>query len=152
MRIVLLFLTLLCCCGLATAQVPSDAQVRQAYKQVRSAKEFAIGGVGIVGSLTDAEKALHVLIRAKDVRLLETLARDSNPAAQLYGLTALQYLSYPQVKQQAAALEQSRVRVETFRGCISSTEPVANIARQIAKGDFAKSLAYDIKRVATGKR
>lgn len=126
-------------CGLAMAQTPAveppptEEQVKNAYRQVQTARHFSIGGAGFAGALSDAEIGLRVLVRAKDARLLESLTQEKNPVAQLYGLMGMQKTANPEYKRFATRFEQSDSTVLVLRGCLMSLEKISVVTRRLSE-------------------
>jgi hypothetical protein len=140
MKTVLALLIALSCCGLATAQTqteeppPTAEQIRLAYRQVQTAPHYSVGGAGFTGAPSEAAKALHILIRAKDARLFESLTQERNPVARLYGLIGMRNMAYPEVKRFAARLEQSDETVMVLRGCLMTPEKMSVLAQPFSVG------------------
>src|SRR5688572_16063527 len=67
-----------------------SAADKDAFATLKSAKMFAIGGVGFAGTITDEEKAFRTLLKEKDAaaRFVELLG-DANMEGQLYALLGL---------------------------------------------------------------
>ncbi|MBC8138706.1 MAG: hypothetical protein H8F28_22730 [Fibrella sp.] len=136
MKAILVLTIALFSCGLTTAQTqaeepsPSPDQIRLAYRQVQMAPHFSMGGAGFTGAPSEAEKALRVLVRAKDARLLESLTRERNPAARIFALMGMRDTAYPKYKQFAVRLEQSDDTVMVLRGCLMAPEKMSVLARR----------------------
>ena len=143
------FLLILLQLGLASPtiaqQIPETKEAR-AYRVVRDAPYFAVGGIGYSGALSVGERALHVLIAANDTRYFAALLREKSEVAKLYGLTALRYYNAPQYTVFAIALGDSKATVQTMRGCIRNSEPVAQVAKRIDEDSFGTLIAENIKR------
>ena len=141
-RVVLSGLIVLASAVGVAAQTEADA----AYKRIAMAPYFAVGGIGFTGAITPAEKDVHILIRNKDDKKLVALTEEKNPAAQMYGLLGLRYLSHARYEQIAGSLAKSPRTVETFSGCLRGSESVAKVSATIAKGDYNKALKHDMER------
>lgn len=134
--------------AVALSAVGANAQnaAQDAFKRLTAAPYFAVGGTGFAGAITPTEKDLYVLIRTKDDKKLVALTESKNPAAQMYGLLGLRYLSHARYSQIAGSLAKSPVKVETFSGCIKGSENVSRLSAVIAKGDYDKLLKNDMER------
>lgn len=141
MRYIVTVLSVLFYCNFAAAQTtpkpqeqqpppPTAQEIQQAYGQIKSAPYLAIGNVGFAGTISDAEKGIEILVRAKEVRLLEALFREKNPVARLYALRGMRGLNHPQARLFATSLQQSDVRVPVMRGCLLSYKTLSSLAGQ----------------------
>ena len=133
------------------AQAPLPGDTQKAYKALLSTKEFAMGGVGFAGRITESEKALWVLVQQKDTKRLTDLSKGTNPAARLYAVLGLHYLQHSGYKKQVIPLPQSKDTVGTFSGCMSSFERISAVADRFDNGDYDKLLQADMKRLAKSK-
>ena len=104
---------------------------------LESAGSFALGGVGVAGTMSAGERALRDVLREPDaVRRLEALIPNATPAGKLYALLGLR------LRDRAAyerALEKCRTvdaKVETARGCMLDHEPFADLLKEIERGQY----------------
>src|ERR1041384_2210464 len=102
---------------------------------LQSAGSFALGGVGVAGTMSAGERALRELLKKQDaVARLEGLFPDASPAGKLYALLGLK------IRDRAAyerALEKCRIldaKVETARGCILGQESFRDLVKEIERG------------------
>jgi hypothetical protein len=105
--------------------------------RVESAESFALGGIGIAGTMSAGERALRaVLEKADAVAQLEALLPSATPAGKLYALLGLR------IRDRAAynrALEKCRTTdatVETARGCMLSRESFRDLVKEIERGQY----------------
>ncbi len=123
----------------------AQSSASDAYKQIASSDSFAVGGTGITGAVSPSEKSVWVLIRAKDRKQLVALTKDKNPVARLYGLLGLRYLNAPEYGSALGDLTHAKGNVKTLSGCIGGMGTTSGIAAQIAKGEYDKTLKYDLE-------
>jgi len=104
---------------------------------LESAGSFALGGVGVAGTMSAGERALREVLKQPDaVARLEALLANASPAGKLYGLLGLR------IRDRAAyerALEKCRstdATVETARGCMLSREPFRDLVKEIERGQY----------------
>lgn len=104
---------------------------------LQSAGAFALGGVGVAGTMSAGERALREVLRKPDsVAQLEAMISKASPAGKLYALLGLR------IRDRAAyerALEKCRTidtKVETARGCILSQESFRDLVKEIERGQY----------------
>jgi hypothetical protein len=105
---------------------------------------FALGGVGVAGTMSAGENALRALLNQPGaVAQLEGLISSASPAGKLYALLGLRLRDRAAY---ARALEKSRgveAKVETARGCMLSEESFRDLVKEIEKGDYDSFLARE---------
>jgi hypothetical protein len=104
---------------------------------LQSAGSFALGGVGVAGTMSAGERALREILRKQGaVARLEAMVSNASPAGKLYALLGLK------IRDRAAyerALEKCRTvdaKVETARGCILSQESFRALVKEIERGQY----------------
>jgi hypothetical protein len=104
---------------------------------LQSAGSFALGGVGVAGTMSAGERALREVLRKQDAAArLEALVPNASTAGKLYALLGLK------IRDRAAyerALEKCRTvdaKVETARGCILSQESFRDLVKEIERGQY----------------
>jgi hypothetical protein len=112
-----------CCSSIAHAQ-GYDSQVRSrvadlAFRTLSGAKIFNLGGIGIVLTITEEEKAFRVLLDTADSnRLFKRLLSEASPEGQIYALFDL-YLRDPDAfKSEAERLKLDDGPPERWEGLI----------------------------------
>ena len=127
--------------GLALITVPL---ARAESDGLQSAGSFALGGVGVAGTMSASERALREVLKRQDaVARLEALVPNASPAGKLYALLGLK------IRDRAAyerALEKCRTidaKVETARGCILSQESFRDLVKEIERGQYDTFLARE---------
>ena len=103
---------------------------------------FAIGGIGVAGSMSEGERDLRAVMNQRDAatQLREILSR-ATPAGQLYALRGLRMRDRAAYEQALPALRKRSDAISTARGCILNKEEMAEIVREIEHGDFDAALA-----------
>jgi hypothetical protein len=111
---------------------------------LQSAGSFALGGIGVAGTMSAGERALRELLKQSDaVAQLEALISSASPAGKLYALLGLR------VRDRAAyerALEKCRTtdaNVGTARGCILSRESFRDLLKEIERGQYDAFVARE---------
>ena len=101
------------------------------------AGSFALGGVGVAGTISAGERALREVLKKPDaVTELEALLPNASPAGKLYALLGLR------MRDRAAyerALEKCRsidAKVETARGCMLDHESFRDLLKEIERGQY----------------
>jgi hypothetical protein len=125
--------------GLLNAAEPSDAD-----STLRKVSSFAMGGVGVTGTMSPGERALRDVLKKSDaVARLESMLPQASPAGQLYALLGLRARDRDTYKQALIKYGQSDASVQTMRGCILRNESFAALVNQIDHGDYDESLSRD---------
>ncbi|HSV63203.1 MAG TPA: hypothetical protein VLH83_07630 [Chthoniobacterales bacterium] len=111
--------------------------VRGETDGLQSAGSFALGGVGVAGTMSAGERALRDVLKKPDaVARLEAMIPNASPAGKLYALLGLK------IRDRAAyerALEKCRstdAKVETARGCMLSQESFRDLLKEIERGQY----------------
>jgi hypothetical protein len=105
---------------------------------------FALGGVGVAGTMSGGEKDLRALLKEADaVQQLQSLLKNASPAGQLYALLGLRLHDRPAYDQAVPAFRKRSEEVSTLHGCIMMKEKMDAIVKQIEHGDYDTSLTRD---------
>jgi len=105
---------------------------------------FALGGVGVAGTMSSGEKDLRAVLKEADaVQQLQSLLKTASPAGQLYALLGLRLRDRPAYEQAVPALRKRSDAVSTMHGCIIMKEKMDSIVHQIEHGDYDTSLTRD---------
>ena len=138
-RLATLFILGLLCHEPLVATEPLDAN-----STLRKATSFALGGVGVVGSMSEGERALREILKKSDpVARLEKILPEATPAGQLYALLGLRASDRTAYQRALAKYGQRDAEVETMRGCILQHEAYAALVKQIDHGDYDSSLSRE---------
>lgn len=104
------------------------------YSTVRSARHFAIGGVGYAGVTSEEELAMRTIRdgpRAQEQ--LRRLLKEGTPAGQMYALFALRQLSPPDYSALAEQFSRRSTSVPTISGCSVYTQQMSEAVQWIDK-------------------
>jgi hypothetical protein len=105
---------------------------------------FALGGVGVAGTMSSGEKDLRAVLKEADaVRQLQSLLKNASPAGQLYALLGLRLRDRPAYEQAVPAFRKRSDAVSTMHGCIIMKEKMDSIVQQIEHGDYDLALTRD---------
>ena len=128
----------------AVAVLSTICPARTDDTSLQSAGSFALGGIGVAGTMSAGERSLREVLKRPDaVAQLEALVPNASPAGKLYALLGLR------VRDRAAyqrALEKCRnvdAKVETARGCILSQESFRDLMKEIERGQYDTFLARE---------
>ena len=135
----LTLLALLACYPPMNAGEPSAAD-----STLRKADSFALGGVGVAGTMSQGEGALREILKQSDaVSHLENLLPEASPAGQLYAFVGLRVRDRAAYQRAVAKYGQRNAEVETMRGCMLQREPFATLVKQIDHGDYDTFLSRE---------
>jgi len=105
---------------------------------------FALGGVGVAGTMSGGEKDLRAVLKEADaVQQLQSLLKNASPAGQLYALLGLRLRDRPAYDQAVPTFRKRSDEVSTLHGCIMMKEKMDAIVQQIEHGDYDTSLTRD---------
>jgi hypothetical protein len=111
--------------------------VQAAPGDLESAGRFALGGIGVAGTMSAGERALRDVLNHPDaVARLEALIPTASPAGKLYALLGLRlrdHAAYERALEKCRALE---AKVETARGCILDHESFRGLVKEIERGQY----------------
>lgn len=103
-----------------------------AYDSVRDAQEFAIGGIGVAGTLSKSELALREIRDGRQAdEQLRKILNDGTQAGRMYALYGLRQLDAPDYDRLADPFRSSHVRVKRIQGCMISDAPVSEVVKWI---------------------
>jgi hypothetical protein len=124
-----------------TAVCPSPGELSGS---VESTGSFALGGIGVAGTMSSGERALREVLKQPDAAArLEAVLPNASPAGKLYAILGLR------IRDRAAyerALEKCRgidAKVETARGCMLSRESFRDLLKEIESGQYDSFLARE---------
>jgi hypothetical protein len=132
------------------AVILASSEFARAEKQIapesvlQKTAMFALGGIGVAGTMSDGERALREILKQPDAQArLEALVSNGSTPGKLYALLGLR------IRDRAAyarALEKCRTldaKVETARGCIISQESFRDLLKEIERGQYDNFLARE---------
>lgn len=130
--------------GLLAGNAPLQAAEPEAESTLRNTTSFALGGVGVAGTMSQGERALREILKQPDaISRLESLLPQASPAGQLYALLGLRAQDRDAYQRASIKYGQRDGNVETMRGCILQREPFRTLAKQIDHGDYDSSLSRE---------
>jgi len=140
------FLSVVACVSLLGLAPSVDANEDASRASVSLAREnaFALGGVGVAGSMSSGETDLRAVLKEADaVQQLKSLLQNASPAGQLYALLGLRLRDRPAYEQALPEFRQRSDVISTMHGCILMKERMDAIVKQIEHGDYDTSLTRD---------
>lgn len=125
------------------ASVPANEEASATAGLARE-NVFALGGVGVAGTMSSGEKNLRAVLKESDaVQQLQSLLKNASPAGQLYALLGLRLRDRPAYEQAVPGFRKRSDMVSTMHGCIIMKEQMDEIVRQIHHGDYDAALTRD---------
>ncbi len=110
---------------------------KEAYKTVKTAERFTVGGVGFAGIPSRQETAFRQLLELPEpVVRCQKLLTEATPAGQLYGLLGLRLLDQEAFRAALPRYKNAKTDIPTMRGCIVMDITAAALATQIEKGEL----------------
>jgi len=104
---------------------------------LEGAESFALGGVGVAGTMSSGERALREILKNNDaVSRLEALVSNAAPAGKLYALLGLRIRDRAAYERALEKIRMTDATVETARGCILSREPFRDLVKEIQRGQY----------------
>ena len=104
---------------------------------VQDANQFALGGIGVVGTISQGEAALRTILAEPDaVSKLEKMLPHATDAGRLYILVGLRMRDQSAYKRAFDSYSKHDSTVETVRGCMIGKESFQAVMREIDRGSF----------------
>jgi hypothetical protein len=124
---------------------PAMADSRlESLRTVENAGSFALGGVGVAGTMSAGERGLReVLERSDAVYQLEAVLPTASPAGKLYALLGLRVRDHAAYQRALEKCRSTDANVETARGCILSQESFRDLVKEIERGQYDTFLARE---------
>ena len=111
---------------------------------LRKAGSFALGGVGVAGTMSEGESALREVLKETDaVTRLENALPNSSPAGQLYALLGLRLRDRAVYQRALEKYRANNASVQTMRGCMLQQESFRDLIKQIEHGDYDSFLSRE---------
>lgn len=111
---------------------------------LRKTDLFALGGIGVAGSMSEGERALREVLKESDVAArLEKMLSDASPAGQLYALLGLRLRDRAVYERALRKLRTTDAKVQTARGCILQHESFGDLVKEIERGQYDNFLARE---------
>ena len=104
---------------------------------MQSAGSFALGGIGVAGTMSSGERALREVLKQPDaVARLEAMLPGASPAGKLYALLGLRIRDRPAYELALEKCRSTDAKVETARGCMLSQESFRDLVKEIERGQY----------------
>ena len=104
---------------------------------LHDAGSFALGGIGVAGTMSQGERALREILKKPDVvTRLEKLVTDASPAGQLYALLGLRIRDRAAYERALTQLRTKDAKVQTARGCMLDQESFRDLVKEIEAGQY----------------
>jgi hypothetical protein len=132
---------------IAIAMLPGVATLNAAAVSspdsiLRKTDSFALGGIGVAGTMSEGERALREVLKQSDaVARLESILPDASAAGQLYALLGLRARDRDAYQRALAKYGQRDTSVQTARGCILQQEAFRALVKEIDHGNYDSSLS-----------
>jgi hypothetical protein len=105
---------------------------------------FALGGVGVAGTMSQGERALREILKEADAPVrLERMLPNASPAGQLYALLGLRLRDRAAYQRVLPKYGANDAKVETARGCMLGHESFRDLVKEIEHGDYDSFLARE---------
>ncbi len=137
---------LVVCVAVPGLALSLDASEEASHASVSLAGEtvFALGGVGVAGTMSGGEKDLRALLKESDaVPQLKSLLKKASPAGQLYALLGLRLRDRPAFDQFVPEFRKRTDEVSTAHGCMLMKEKMEDVVKQIEHGDYDAALSRE---------
>jgi hypothetical protein len=129
---------------LATVVVPAADKkeskpeaVHTPYEALTATTTFAIGGVGVAGTISPAETDFRELLKEPDaLAKCQKLLTDATPEGQMYGLLGLKLKDETAFLAALPKYKNSKTNLREMSGCIMGTITMGELAARIEKGSY----------------
>lgn len=112
--------------------------VHSPYEALTATTTFAIGGVGVAGTISPGEKDFRALLKEPDaVEKCQKLLTDATPEGQMYGLLGLKMKDETAFVAALPKYKGSKTTLREMAGCMMGTITMGELAARIEK-DFYK--------------
>lgn len=131
-RLASLCVTILACTALARAAEPGSGE-----NVLQKTGMFALGGIGVAGTMSEGERALRELLRGSDALMrLDRLLSTAGPAGQLYALLGLRLKDRAAYDRAVSKMRATDAKVQTARGCMIDMESFGDLVKEIERGQY----------------
>ena len=104
---------------------------------LQGAGSFALGGIGVAGTMSAGERALREVLKNQDaVARLEAILPSASPAGKLYALLGLRIRDRAAYERALHKCRATDATVETARGCMLSREQFRDLVKEIERGQY----------------
>lgn len=127
------FLTML----LVTLFMVESAHSADPVKKLASIRDFAFGGIGAAGIISEGEVAFRgVLARPTAETDFTALLDSGNAQARCYSLVGLHVISPKAFAVQVKRFERDKTTVSTISGCMVMALPMSSVVTNISAGRY----------------
>jgi hypothetical protein len=113
------------------------AEAGAAEAVLEKAGMFALGGIGVAGTMSPGERALREVLANRDAAArMERLLTNATPAGRLYALLGLRLKDRALYDRAIQELRTINAKVETARGCMLSQESFGDLLKEIERGQY----------------
>ena len=106
---------------------------------LRTSDHFTSAGIGYAGITPNEVLAWRVIFNRPDAdRIFQDVLNTATVAGQVYALAGLRFSNSGAFTKAAARLQGNLGLVQTIRGCIVSTQTVAELVEDIRQGDWVR--------------
>jgi hypothetical protein len=132
---------LLACASIFISARVTSAPTSDPADQLRRIESFAVGGIGVAGTMSEGERSLRNLLEDPVATVkLEGLLTKATPAGQLYALLGLRLHDRAAFERAAKDFHMPDVEVETIAGCIIWHAPFKQLLDRIKAGQYDQAL------------
>ena len=122
---------------LAGSLAHGEESFNQVFTRLAKVDQFAIGGVGFAGVISQGEKDYRLLLsRPSALSDFERLLLEGNPQAKCYALFGIRTLSPGRFKDIVKSLRNVEDKVVIERGCIVSHETLGAVLKDIERDRY----------------
>lgn len=128
------------------SSVSANEDASRAVSSLAREKVFALGGVGVAGTISAGESDLRAVLKVADaLQQLQSLLTKASPAGQLYALLGLRLRDRAVYEQALPAFRKRSDVVSTMHGCTVMDEKMDSIVHQIEHGDYDTFLTREFR-------
>ncbi len=128
-------ITILLILSVPIAQAASSSD--STFDRLAKVDRFAFGGTGYAGTISEGEKDYKVILsRPTPLKDFERLYAVGNLQAKCYALVGIRTLNQKKFVELYEPLRGETIEVITQHGCKVMHEPLGNIVKEIAAGEY----------------
>ena len=111
---------------------------------LQKAGTFAMGGIGIAGTMSEGERALRKCLKEPNAASrLENMIPNATPAGKLYALIGLRSVDRVAYARAFDACRTIDTKVSTMHGCLIDRESFRDLVQEIDRGVYDTFLARE---------
>ena len=115
----------------------ASAHAADPVKKLASIHDFAFGGIGVAGTISEGEVAFkEVLARPTAEADFVALLDSGNAQARCYALAALHVINPKTYAARVKSFERDKTTVSTIGGCIIMVLPMSSVVATITAGRY----------------